>query len=324
MIAQSGIDALFFTRYGIDQLPTMYLILGPTMFAVMLAVGVLLARVGRGRAFVAIPLAISLAAVAGRAAVETEADWVFGALWVAREVAEMLSVLTVWGLAGLVTDTRQAKRFFPLIAAGGVFGLITGGFATRPLAGALGPENLIAVWAAAVACVAILSWTLVARAGARAHVPRVRRRRRAGNVVGFVRRSPLLSWLAIGSLLTSTLFSLLYFGFSGAAVERYPDENDLAGFFGTFFALATGTAFVLSLVVTSRLLRRFGVPTLILVLPLVYAAAFGVLTIAATFAAFTFFRFVQVAWYGGGGSSAWEALVNAVPASRRDQVRALL
>ena len=42
-------------------------------------------------------------------------------------VAEFTCLLAIWGLAGLVSDTRQAKQFFPLIAAGGVVGLIMGG-----------------------------------------------------------------------------------------------------------------------------------------------------------------------------------------------------
>jgi ATP/ADP translocase len=59
---------------------------------------------------------------------------VYGALWILQSVAEFTCLLAIWGLAGLVSDTRQAKRFFPLIAAGGggVVGLITGGLVTGP------------------------------------------------------------------------------------------------------------------------------------------------------------------------------------------------
>ena len=78
--------------------------------------------------------------------------------------------------------------------------------------------------------------------------------------------------------------SLLYLPFSRAAAERYPDADDLAAFFGVFFALSMGTALVLSLLVTSRLLGRFGVPTVVLVLPVLYLVAFGVLAVTVTFA----------------------------------------
>ncbi len=122
----------------------------------------------------------------------------------------------------------------------------------------------------------------------------------------------------------SLLFFSLYLPFSRAATEQYPDPDQLAGFFGVFFGVATGVAFLLSLFVTNRLLARFGVPTVLLVLPLLYLVAFGVLTVDTTFVLLAVFRFGQVAWLSGGASSSWEAVINTVPADRRDQTRAFL
>jgi HEAT repeat protein len=107
-------------------------------------------------------------------------------------------------------------------------------------------------------------------------------------------------------------------------VERYPDPDKLAGFFGVFFAIAMAAAFVISLLVTSRLLARFGVPTVVLVLPLLYLLGFGVSAVAATFAILVAFRFAQVAWDNGGANGTWEALINTFPADRRDRARAFL
>jgi MFS family permease len=174
MIAQSSIDALFFARYGVEKLPTLYLIVGIAMFLTTVGVGALLARVGRERVFVVIPAVISVAALVGRAALEAEATWLYGALWILQSVAEFTCLLAVWGLAGLVSDTRQAKRFFPLIAAGGVVGLIVGGLVTGPLAAALGSENLLLVWAALMGAATAVAWRLVSVRPAEA--PRSRRR----------------------------------------------------------------------------------------------------------------------------------------------------
>ena len=137
-------------------------------------------------------------------------------------------------------------------------------------------------------------------------------------------RSGLLRWMSATNLLISLLFSLLYLAFSRVAVERYPDPDKLAGFFGVFFAIAMAAAFVISLLVTSRLLARFGVPTVVLVLPLLYLVGFGVSAVAATFAILLAFRFAQVAWDNGGANGTWEALINTFPADRRDRARAFL
>jgi HEAT repeat protein len=325
MIAQSSIDALFFARYGVENLPKLYLVVGVAMFLTTAGVGVLLARLGRERVFVTIPAAIAVAALVGRAALEADATWVYGALWILQSVAEFTCLLAIWGLAGLVSDTRQAKRFFPLIAAGGVVGLIVGGLATGPLAAALGSENLLLIWAALMGAAAAVAWRLVSKRPPTAEASRARRRPPAVvAAVRDVRGSPLLYWMSAGALLISLLFSLLYLPFSKAAAERYPDADELAAFFGVFFALSMGTALVLSLLVTSRLLGRFGVPTVVLVLPVLYLVAFGVLAVAATFATLAAFRFAQIAWRSGGAGSTWEAIVNTIPAHRRDRVRAFL
>ncbi|MGZ8740612.1 MAG: hypothetical protein ACXWZ8_08460 [Gaiellaceae bacterium] len=324
MVAQSSIDALFFARYGAEKLPAMYVLVGVAMFLTTIGVAALLAHLGRRRAFVAIPAAICALALAGRVALEAETAWVYGALWIAQSVAEFTALLAIWGLAGLVADTRQAKRFFPLIAAGGVVGLILGGLVTGPLAGALGSENLLLVWSALMAAATGVAWRLVSNLGTQ-EAPRPRRRTPGLMAAARdVRASSLLCWMSAGALLTSLLFSLLYLPFSEAAAERYPDADDLAAFFGLFFAVAMGTALILSLLVTSRLLGRFGMPAVVLVLPALYLVAFGVLTVAATFATLAAFRFAQIAWRSGGAGSTWEALVNTVPGDRRDRVRAFL
>jgi ATP:ADP antiporter, AAA family len=325
MIAQSSIDALFFARYGAEKLPAMYVLVGVAMFLTTLGVAALLARFGRRRAFVAIPAAICVLALAGRLALEAETAWIYGALWIAQSVAEFTALLAIWGLAGLVADTRQAKRFFPLIAAGGVVGLILGGLATGPLAGALGSENLLLVWAGLMAAATVVAWRLVRQRSETSEAPQPRRRT-PGLLTAArdVRSSSLLRWMSAGALLTSLLFSLLYLPFSQAAAERYPDADDLAAFFGLFFALAMGTALILSLLVTSRLLGRFGMPVVVLVLPVLYLVTFGVLAVAAAFATLAAFRFAQIAWRSGGAGSTWEALVNTVPGDRRDRVRAFL
>jgi AAA family ATP:ADP antiporter len=327
MIAQSAIDALFFAQYGVAKLPLLYALVGAAMFATTLGVTGLLTRAGRARAFLLIFVLIFAAALVSRAALEGGASWIYGALWLVRNIAQSTLILTVWGLAGLVADTRQAKRYFPLIAAGGVMGLIIGGLATAPLATTLGSANLLLVWAALVGAATGLAWRLLRTQGISLATPRRLATGRRSDLIGGladVLRSGLLRWMSAAELLIALLFSLLYLAFSRVAVERYPDPDKLAGFFGFFFAIAMATAFVISLLITSRLLARFGVPSVVLVLPLLYLIGFGVLVVAATFATLAAFRFAQIAWDNGGANGTWEALINTIPAERRDRTRAFL
>jgi HEAT repeat protein len=327
MIGQSGIEALFFARYGVEKLPQMYLVLGATMFLATIGFSALLGRVGRGRACLLIPVALAVVVAAGRIALAADLSWITPVLWVVQGVAYFLVGLSVWGLAGIVTDTRQAKRFFPLIGAGGVLGFVVGGLVTKPLASAFGTPNLLLVWLVTLVAVAAIGAALVATGGPE---PRRSSGDRHGAVdqlqrgLRYVRSSRLMRWLALASVLFSLLFFSLYLPFSRAATARYPDPDELAGFFGLFFGISTGVAFLIAAFVTNRLLARFGVPTVMLVLPVLYVVAFGVLAIQAGFTALAVFRFVQVAWLQGGATSSWEACINTVPAERRDQTRAFL
>ncbi|MGI8616016.1 MAG: Npt1/Npt2 family nucleotide transporter, partial [Actinomycetota bacterium] len=330
-IAASSIDALLFARGGVDDLPVLYLFLGATMFLATLGVSAVLGRLGRGRTFLVIPASIALIAAGARAALATQADWIYPALWLLRGASEFLLGLAVWGLAGLVTDTRQAKRFFPLIGGAAVLGQVVGGLATKPLAGWLGTDNLILVWLGTLGIVVVLGRRLVAMTGTAVPPPRGRRTSAITEMKTEVReglryalRSPLLRWMSVGSILFSLLFFSLYLPFSRAVAERYPQPEDLAGFLGLFFAVSTAVTLLLSLLVMNRLLSKLGVPTVMMVLPVLYLLAFGVLTVASTFAILLAFRFAQVVWLQGGASSAWEAVINTVPGDRRDRMRAFL
>ena len=85
--------------------------------------------------------------------------------------------------------------------------------------------------------------------------------------------------MSVGSVLFSLLFFSLYLPFSRAAVARYPRPDDLAGFLGLFLGVSTAVTLVLSLLVMNRLLSRLGIPTVMMVLPVLYLAAFGVLLV---------------------------------------------
>ncbi|HEX7247478.1 MAG TPA: Npt1/Npt2 family nucleotide transporter, partial [Actinomycetota bacterium] len=241
---------------------------------------------------------------------------------------QFLVGLAVWGLAGLVTDTRQAKRFFPLIGAGSVLGYVLGGLVTKPLASWIGSSNLLLVWIASLVVVVALGERLLAVAdtgrGPRGRRSDERSVEQLTRGLRYVRSSALMRWMSLGSILFSLLFFSLYLPFSRAATARYPDPDELAGFFGVFFGVSTGVAFLLSLFVMNRLLARFGVPLVLLVLPILYVVAFGVLSVGSTFAILAVFRFAQVAWLSGGAISSWEAVINTVPSNRRDQTRAFL
>ncbi len=328
VIGESAIDALFFDRIGTAVLPQMYLLQGAATFVAMLGLTWALGRIGGRRAYMLAPLTLGALVLAERIVLITDVRWIYPVLWVTVAIATLIQGIFLWGTAGAVVDIRQAKRLFPIFAAGGILGSVVGGVLTRPLAAAIGAENLLLVWAGALGVAFLLCRASLGPTQARAH-GHVRRDhvsalKEMAQGFAFVRRSRLLVSMTAAAVLFSVLYWSLYLPYARAATDHFPDADRLAGFFGLFGAGVTGAAFLVSVLLTNRLFGWFGVATMVLVLPVLYAGAFGILLLGSGFVTLVALRFAVGAWLQGVASPGWETLVNVVPESRRDQTRAFL
>src|SRR5512139_2802596 len=143
----TAIEALFFARFGVEYLPYMFIGLGITTMIMSFGVTALLSRIPRQVLYISIPLIVAIVLVLARFALISDQNWLYPALWLGKEVLNILIGLVIWGVAGVVCDTRQAKRLFPLFSASRIIGQVIGGFATGLLVAAIGTENLLLVWA---------------------------------------------------------------------------------------------------------------------------------------------------------------------------------
>ncbi len=326
-IGSTGIEALFFSRFGVEYLPYLYMALGVVSLACSMLITAMLGRLPREMLYVTLPLALALILIGER--LLTMFNWAYPVMWLGKEVMNSLIALSSWGLAGALCDTRQAKRLFPLFNAGRIFGAVLGGLGTGLLVSWVGAENLLLIWAGTMFIAFGLGRILMGR-GTVKSTSRRASRRRPGLIsemqqgYQFVRRSPLMRWVSIAAVLFSILFFSLALPFSKAATLEFRDEEQLAGFLGLFQGLSTAAAFLTSLFIANRLFTRFGIMSMILALPVIYLAGFGALAVYAAFPMLVAFRFIQMCWLSGVADSAYQAMFNAVPSERRDQVRAFI
>ena len=327
---QSGTDGLFFAHAGANSLPVMLIVAGGLLFVTSIVVTALLGLIPRRRLFLVVPLISAATLLIERALVATAPSWIYPVLWLTACVVVLLQWLFTWGLLGVVVNTRQAKRLFPLFGAGAILGVVIGGSLTRPFADLVGAENLLFVWAACLAAASLVGRALV---GASRPPVTVRTRSRRPKTRPFdemqqglrsVRSSSVMKWMSLAAILFSVLFFSLYLPFSRAAAEHYASADALAGFFGVFSAATTAAALITSLFLTNRMITRFGVTAMLLVLALVYLAGFSVLIVSGTFVTIVVIRFVQMLWSQAVANPAWEAVINIAPPARRDQTRAFL
>ncbi|MGD8402325.1 MAG: Npt1/Npt2 family nucleotide transporter [Anaerolineales bacterium] len=325
----TGVEALFFSRYGVEFLPYMYMALGVLSFIITMGITALLGRVRHETLYIVLPIVVAALLVSGWALIFTKLEIVYPILWLGMAVIEALNSLVIWGVASMMCDTRQSKRLFPLFNTGRILGSVIGGFGTSALVNWIGTENLILVMFVAMLVIFALSRSLLGQK-ARPEVRSRRRRNQPGFIAEmqqgyqFVRRSQLMRLVSFSAILFSVLFYSIALPFSKAATAQYANEETLASFLGLFNALSTGGAFLASLFLANRLFARFGIIPMVLVLPIIYLLGFGVLAIYEVFAIIVIFRFIKILWMNGVAVSGWQALLNPVPSERREQVRAFI
>lgn len=330
-IGASGIESLLFSRYGPSALPYLFIVVGLITLPIMSQLGALLKRADRHRILTLLPLVLGVALIAGRALMLTEEKWVYPVLWLFMMVVWIMEATGAWAVAALVNDTRQAKRLFPLYGAGQIVGGAVGGLLTVPLARFLHAENLIFVWAVALVAASFLVRSLLGLGSAGDLHPTRSRRADTSNLVrnvvqGFrlVRSSTFLAWLAIAMVLFALLYNSVGFIFAEAVTVRFPGTDSLAAFIGLFNALINAGGLIVSLFVANRLFARFGVPTMVLTLAVVYSVGFAALTIGVGFTALVAFRLIQMVWVNGMWITGWQALFTIVPPERRGQVTSFM
>ncbi len=329
-LGSTGIEALFFARFGVEYLPYMYMVLGTLSFLTSLGITILLGRFQKEKLYIFIPLIIAALTVIAWLALFSTWNVIYPILWLGKEVINSLVSLVIWGIAGKVCDTRQSKRLFPLFNAGRILGSVLGGMSVGLLVNLIGTENLMLAWAFTLTLTFFMVRALLNING-KASTPKSSRRHAESSLIEdvqqgyqFVRKSTLMIWISI----TAILFSILYFSialpFSQSAVAQYPNENDLAAFLGIFNGLITATAFLASIFIANRLYARIGIINAVLVLPIIYLIGFGSLALSNTFIVILIFRFAQMVWMSGIADSAYQAIFNPVPPAQRDQVRAFI
>jgi AAA family ATP:ADP antiporter len=185
----------------------------------------------------------------------------------------VIAPVQAWSFANSLFDARQARRLFGLIGAGASLGAITGGLLARYLVIPVGGTvNLLLVLAtllvASAAIVAVASRRLRRRA------PSVRRSRVLpfSETIAAIGASPYLKLVAWLVMLVAIATQWTTFQLSVVANQRFGGEaDDLTRFFGTFNFVMGATGLLLQLLLTGPLLKRIGITTVVLILPLTLA-----------------------------------------------------
>ena len=198
--------------------------------------------------------------------------WLFPVLYVWIGIFGVLATAQVWTLANFVWTTREAKRLFSLLGSGGILGGIFGGFFSTFAAKRFGTESLLLV----AGFFLLLCAGLVQIIG-RQHDLRGKDQEskaseslRPGSLMQslrVIRESGLLQTIAILICLSSVVTTSAGWQLKAIAKDTLVEKDLLAAFFGRFVGYTGMLALTAQLLLTSRILKRFGVGVALFVLP---------------------------------------------------------
>ncbi len=323
-LGANAADALFFQRFGVEELPLMILLSGAAVMISVLGHGAGLAYRGAHRWLPLVTLACGLWAGVQWASALIDHRSVYPVIWISTQMIMMVSLTVMWNAAGASCTTRQAKRLFPIFATAGVAGGVIGNVLTGPLANLIGTPNLLLIQA-----VLLLAGSLL--------LTRTRRLfgseddHHPGSVLSglsdtwaSVRSSRFLTLSAWVAVALFCLFYLVYFPFSEAVANAFATETETAAFLGVFSSIATAATFLFSLFVTNRLFARFGLVVTLMVAPIVYAAGFATWLTVFDLPTAAMVRGLQWVTVNAIALTAYNALFNVVTRRERGQVVAFM
>jgi CRP-like cAMP-binding protein/ATP/ADP translocase/HEAT repeat protein len=283
-IGRTAADTLFLSRFDNSYLSIMYL----PQAIVMITAGIVFGRFSPKVRLetllkLMIPL-ISAFVLISRFGVGLELRWVFPAIYIGYDVFNFLMIVCFWQFATSVMDQRKAKQMIGLVGSGGIMGGILSGFGLKVLVPLIGTANLIYVYAGLqllglVVVYVILGITKESVESKPAQARKSSSKSAVQQKAGLFASVPHLKYVAI--LAAALVVSLTLIDYQFKVILRGTLQNEeLAGFMGSFYGFSGLIALCVQLFVSGRVITRFGVMTALLIFPIaLFAGSLGILVL---------------------------------------------
>lgn len=332
-IARAVRDSLFLDQYGAINLPYAYLAIAVVISAVVSLYVRLAARLSQATLITATLLFFILNLILFWWAAPRGWEALPALFYVWTSIYGIIVTAQVWTVAGMILDTRQARRLFPLLGSGGILGAFLGGVFAAVAVRSAGTHNLILLLLVfpvlGIAIVRLLSRRFCrnCRVCQRAQpaVDSLKGEQGLAPVARRILRSRYLR-LIVGLLALSAVVTLLVdFQFKLAVQESIRSADRLTAFFGSFYAWVGLASFLLQILAGRWLVDRHGIRVALLILPI--ALLSGTLVLLA----FPLRLWAALLLRGGDGilrhsidKPALELLFVPIPQSARAEVKSAI
>jgi AAA family ATP:ADP antiporter len=212
-------------------------------------------------------------------------------IWVS--VFNLFIVSVFWSFMADVFNNDQARRLFGIIAAGGTAGALTGPVLTAALVNPLGPSNMllisVAFLAVALGCIhRIIAWknSIHTDSIEGERVPEAGRDQAiGGSILAGIRlvfSSSYLAGICLMILLYTTLSTFLYFHQARIVSDSFDDPAKRTALFAAMDFSVNFLTIVTQLLLTSRIVRKWGLGWALALIPLLLGIGFLLLGMVPT------------------------------------------
>lgn len=332
-LGRGSADALFYKRYGIEHLPTIYILLGIALAATSITYAAFADRLASERLAVVLFSALAgLLALCWWLITGAETHAAYPIYFLVYQLASEVLVMHTALYLSQNFDTQQGKRLFPVVFGALEAGRIVGGAILAVAAKPFGMANLLLVWLAITGLSAALIVRHHRRIGASPfYRPPPRRRspfRRAVEQITqgtrFARHSELVRAQAGALFFLVISFYVLSYSIGRIVTAHFESEEELGAFLGGLSALTALSALLIQVLLTGRLLERLGLKTVNLIFPVTHLFSHALLLMQFALPAAIVASFNRDAVMPAVRNPSRNLLLNVLPDYMQGRVRALL
>ena len=282
MILNNYAETTFLKRYGVEYLPIVNMLNSIATFALTGILAFFMTRLPGPRLMSLLLVFCGAVAALIRLLIPQGLAILYPLLFMLKSQFELLQALLFWNLANDLYNTRQSKRIFPLLTAGGVIGLIAGSFGTPYMARLLRLDNLLLAYGATTLLGVLVLQGMQIQLPMTAQVTRHGKKVTRGaplkdelkKVLPLIRQSTLFKIVLVLTFMPNVVIPILNYQFNFAVDAYFASETGMLEFFGYFRGVLNIISLVILLFV-GRLYSNFGLPVALMFHPVNYIVAFA-------------------------------------------------
>jgi ATP/ADP translocase len=281
VILNNYAETAFLKRFGVEFLPIVNML---NAVATVLVMGIVFGLIGRfpgPRLLAGQFLFCGASIIAIRLLIPMAIGLIYPLLFMLKVQYEALLAMLFWNLANDLFNTRQSKRLFPLITAGGVSGQILASFGTPLMARAFQFDNLLIVYLLITLTGTGVVWAMGRRYPSllmdeRGETPQKKRTsmiQEVRTVLPMLKDSVLMRLMVVLTFMPNVVIPILNYQFNYAVDMNFASESSMIAFFG-YFRGALNLVSLIILLFVGKVYGRWGLPVALMFHPFNYVIAF--------------------------------------------------